>query len=103
MAITRITLAELNKRPVNTKNLEALASLPDEQIDFSEMPELSAEQLGQGMPFNEFLAKRRNDNLVNVTIKKQVADKLHRQASAVKMSDSDFLEILLSRRDLAIS
>lgn len=102
MAITRITLSELNKRPLNTKKLEVLAQLPDEQIDFSEMPELSAEQLQQGVPFAEFLAKRRSENLVNVAVNKQVADKLQRQASEAKMSSSDFLETLLNRYNLAL-
>ena len=57
-----MTAADIFGRPLSAKqqaDLKRLAALPDEQIDFSDIPELTDEQLANMRPARDFEAFRR--------------------------------------------
>ena len=45
MAIIRKTLEQIHATPINKSELERLANMPDGEINYSDMPELTNEQI----------------------------------------------------------
>lgn len=45
MAIVRKTLEQIRNTPINQQELERLATMADSEIDYSDMPELTNEQI----------------------------------------------------------
>jgi uncharacterized protein (DUF4415 family) len=67
--IVRKTMDEiLQDRTASESRLRALADLPDEEIDFSDIPELTEEFWKNARPFREVMEERRARRTEKVTV-----------------------------------
>lgn len=61
MAIVTKTLNEILDTPVSPERLEVMNNLKDEDIDFSDIPELTKDDFARAIPYAEFKEKRRQE------------------------------------------
>lgn len=59
MAIVTKTLEEVIAQKVNPERMKEIAEIKDEDIDFSDIPELTQQDFKAAIPFQEFLAARK--------------------------------------------
>ena len=75
--IVRKTMDEiLQDRTASESRLRALADLPDEEIDFSDIPELTEEFWKNARPFREVMEERRARRTEKVTVAIDADDRL---------------------------
>lgn len=65
-------ILEHAKKPATIARLKRLAELPDSEIDFSDIPEMTDEQLAKMRPISEFWEMRRKKERLTVRIDKDV-------------------------------
>lgn len=53
MAIVRKPLEQIQATPINKAELERLANMPDSEIDYSDMPQLTLQQIANFRPAKE--------------------------------------------------
>jgi myo-inositol-1-phosphate synthase len=59
MAMVTKTLNEILAQSPSPERLKQIANIKDENIDFSDIPELTKDDFAKAMPFAEFQEKRR--------------------------------------------
>lgn len=89
MAIVRKTLTEILAHPVSDERLKEIENIKDEDIDYSEIAELTETDFSRAIPYDEFLAKRKDvmKTAMTITIEQQVLQQFQEKA---KQSGEDY-------------
>jgi uncharacterized protein (DUF4415 family) len=67
------------KKPEMLARLKRLAAMPDSEIDYSDIPRMTEEQLGRMLPLREYLDVRHKKERLTVRIDKDVVAWLRSQ------------------------
>lgn len=80
-----------SKNPETIARLKRLAEMPDSQIDFSDIPEATAEQLARMAPLRDYLEVRHKKIRVTARVDKDVVAWLKSQGEGYQTRMNDIL------------
>lgn len=85
------------EKPQVQERLERLAEKPDSEIDYSDIPQLTEEQLARMMPLREYLAVRRKKERLTVRIDKDVVAWLRSEGEGYQTRLNEILREAMTR------
>ncbi len=70
MAMVQKTINDIKNTPINQQEMQKLASMTDDEIDYSDMPEWTEQQIANAKKGSEVFAFMNNEKVASNTVNK---------------------------------